>query len=730
MTLLDLIRVLLSNMKLILIIPVVMAVAVHRLTKGMPDKYASETMIYTGVVSGFNLESTGMRTLDRTLVSSSFDNLMITIQAKATLKGVATRLLAQGLILPKPDSVHIGPRGFKYLREAVSEEVRKQVVVPNSFEGTLQKIEEAIEKEATHPLNRIIQGGGPYYSLKALSGAAPSRVLGSDMVKISYSSDDPGICVNTLQFLLEVFIKKYRYLKSSETDNVVGFFEKKLQDAQSKLTDSELRMKAFREDGKILNYYEQTKALANKKEDLSDEQSRATGELEASRAIIRELENKLGIDKNFLSKNEEILKRKQKLSEVNTSIALKEINSQANGQDLEQLKKESRKLKSSLEQDIVTHYNFTHSTEGLPIQQLLSEWLDNIILIETNKAKEKAITNRLGEIEDLYDQFAPLGSGLTRLEREIGVNEQEYIQMIHDLNLALLRQQNIEISSNISVVDAPNLQSLGNQRILLVIVSFMVGFITITGSVLAIELIDVTLKTPDRAVRFTKYALAGVFPLYNKKYRKINHYIRIPLLNLALSKIQVNEAHLENPARPIEIITFSVQEQEGKSLIGSKIAQGLHEADFKVLHLLPAGSESQFSNYQHFEVNQELLHVESIHNIIREEFDNTPYDYVVIELPALKKGLIPVKLFQNAHILLLTLRANRTWGNVDKYIMKNFIQEIGREPLLLLNGVKPIHLDSILGDVKGMKKSLLRRLFKKIVKMEFKSAHFKKAMYD
>ena len=67
MTLLDLIRVLLSNIHLMIIIPIVMAVAVFKMTKGMPKEFSSETMVYTGIVSGFNLESNGAKYVDRTL---------------------------------------------------------------------------------------------------------------------------------------------------------------------------------------------------------------------------------------------------------------------------------------------------------------------------------------------------------------------------------------------------------------------------------------------------------------------------------------------------------------------------------------------------------------------------------------------------------------------------------------------------------------------------------------
>ena len=48
--------------------------------------------------------------------------------------------------------------------------------------------------------------------------------------------------------------------------------------------------------------------------------------------------------------------------------------------------------------------------------------------------------------------MAPLGATLKRIEREINVAEKEYLSLLHSLNLSKLRQQNIELSSNIKAV--------------------------------------------------------------------------------------------------------------------------------------------------------------------------------------------------------------------------------------------------------------------------------------
>ena len=47
------------------------------------------------------------------------------------------------------------------------------------------------------------------------------------------------------------------------------------------------------------------------------------------------------------------------------------------------------------------------------------------------------------------------GSTLKRIDREISVAEQEYLELLKGLNLAKLKVQDVELSSNIKAVDPP-----------------------------------------------------------------------------------------------------------------------------------------------------------------------------------------------------------------------------------------------------------------------------------
>jgi len=65
-----------------------------------------------------------------------------------------------------------------------------------------------------------------------------------------------------------------------------------------------------------------------------------------------------------------------------------------------------------------------------------------------------------------------------RYERQISVAEQAYIEMKRALNQAKLRQQNLEMSSNMKVLDDPSypIEALASKRKLLILAALVIVF--------------------------------------------------------------------------------------------------------------------------------------------------------------------------------------------------------------------------------------------------------------
>jgi uncharacterized protein involved in exopolysaccharide biosynthesis len=86
---------------------------------------------------------------------------------------------------------------------------------------------------------------------------------------------------------------------------------------------------------------------------------------------------------------------------------------------------------------------------------MLDEWLKNTIDYVEAKAALVVLARRKMDFVRTYQKYAPLGAMLKRIEREIKVAEQSYLELLRSLNLAKMKQQNLEMATNIKIVDPP-----------------------------------------------------------------------------------------------------------------------------------------------------------------------------------------------------------------------------------------------------------------------------------
>ena len=117
------------------------------------------------------------------------------------------------------------------------------------------------------------------------------------------------------------------------------------------------------------------------------------------------------------------------------------------------------------------------------------------------KTKAKAELDVLDQRRKVYDEqykiYSPIGTQIDRQQREIKVLEQSYLQMLHALNMAKMKQKDIQLTSaTLRLISEPTFPILSDKskRSLLVIASFFGSILFIIGFNLLIELLDRTLR--------------------------------------------------------------------------------------------------------------------------------------------------------------------------------------------------------------------------------------------
>jgi hypothetical protein len=139
--------------------------------------------------------------------------------------------------------------------------------------------------------------------------------------------------------------------------------------------------------------------------------------------------------------------------------------------------------------------------------------LELTLASDETKSKLNVLVNYQKEYEKVFDRFAPLGSDLGKLEREVEVSEKEYLSLNESLRQAVLRKNNLQVSENISVVDGADLPLTPNpsKRIFLVIISALSCSILAIVMMILRRYLDHSISNPLQLEKLTGITTATAF---------------------------------------------------------------------------------------------------------------------------------------------------------------------------------------------------------------------------
>ncbi|OOV25808.1 hypothetical protein BXU11_14150 [Flavobacterium sp. LM5] len=787
MKIIDFVRLILKHLLLLLLVPLVLASLVILLTKNPSFEYSSQTVLYTGIATGSSIEMD--KTFNYQASNAAFDNLINIINSRETQEEVAVRLLAQHLMLPEANPRYISKTFYDQLRSKVPASLYKYVVhenkaVPSSmeindpdkalfppeinradYEKTVKNLMDLMKSSNTNYVYELLNyGKDDHYSIKAIAKVSALRISNSDLIKLSYTVNDPGICQQTLAIYNLVCIVNYKYIKGNRSDAVVKYFEAQLENARQKLTAAEDILLEFNKSSNIINYYEQSKAVAVVKEDMDVDYNKKIADLAGIQASTIRLEEKLKIQEAIQLKTNAILDKKKQIGDLNYKIALikarfESTNNESDLAKIEELNKKAEALSNDIKRNVAELYSYQNSIDGLPVTKILPDWINNVVEADNIKAKIKVINGQNKEFQKKYANYAPAGATIKRIEREISVFEQGYLEILHGLNLAKLKLQDSELTSNLKAIDPPYYPLSPNptKRALLVIAAAILGGFLTLAIIFIMEYFDDTLKNAKIASKKLGMNSLGMMPKLIVDPGSVN----LPYIQKRLTEIITQNVLQYFGTHPSEnktktIIVFSTQKQEGKTVMAGNIARTLKNEGKEVVMLTYEGAKkivrqhpkfsglnkflgyadpridydnpfladvSSYLNeteYYTYAINNTFYNAQNYSDILNQNGItlNCVPDFVIIELPPLIDYIYPTELINQADLNIIVCRSNRVWSDADQLAMKNIMETVASKINFIINGVHINEVESILGEL-PKKRSLLRRKLKSMFKFQF-----------
>lgn len=793
----EFVRLIRRHSVLLTVVPAGIACIVILLTRKPDYQYQSQTVLYTGLATGSSVEMD--KTFNYFVTNIAFENLISIVNSRETQQEVAIRLLSQHLLLPGPDAKYIAPKPYAELRKLVpaallgyTEAIRRQFPVlkdttgggsgkietgstkqqaevkiippavhPSAYELTVRKLTEIMRSSDTNFVYKLLNYEHPHYSISAIASVKVQRIGTSDLIRISYETDDPGICQQTLAILNEVCIRNYRQIRENHSDEVVRYFEAQLNLANEQLKSAEDKLLAFNKSNNIINYYEQSKAVANVKEEMEVDYNNRRAELAGREAEIRKLEEKLNIQQLVQLKSNSVLEKKKQLGDINYDIAAAEAAATGNASNpvnLADLYRKAEALKADIRKSVNELYGYQHSVEGLPLQKTLSEWLNNVIEAENLKARIQVMDRRNREFQQQYSVYAPAGANIKRIEREIAVSEQGYLEILHGLNLAKLKVQDNELSSDLKALDPPYypISAIPAKRKLKVLAAALAGELLVLVFILLMEHFDNTLRSVRKASRDTGLRPLGIL---SKEYLKPG-IDQFPLVQKRLAELLLQQVQQALPddtgTGPKSIFFLSTQAGEGKSTVAANIIKELKAQGKKFLMIdfsaAPSQQPIQTGNpflyrmlgYGDPRINHRspfLAHpaqflpageyVQSKADAAYYSLSSVPdmlsllgvdqakeADYILVELPPLLNCNYPAPLLSSADLAVLVCRSNRIWSEADANAISSLRLLMPEKLRFVLNGAELQEVETMLGEL-PKKRSLLRKKIKSLLRFQF-----------
>ena len=664
----------------LIILPLIALIVAWFSTRNMPRVYDANTTIYTGMITGYNLEGGSGAAGGNN--QANITNLMLLMTTDVTIHEVSLRLFARCMMYgnPSKDNNYISSEHFRQLSATVPADV-KALINHNSEQATYANLK-AYEKPSQDNYLFGLLNYHPWFGINSITSRLKVMQLKrSDIIDIAYTANDPGIVYNTLDILNEVFARQYQQLRFGETNEVIKFFEREVARLYKILTGAEDDLIRYNVSKRIINYSEQTKVVAGLDASQQTSDNSQLMNYTTAKSLMDYLERQLGDRAKIIRANRDFTDQITDISRIQSRISNLRLMNSEGGEGNVESQLELAKAEKLLQERTARMKELTrdieagsYSTEtGVKANDMISRWLEQVLLLEKTKAEMSAQDIMREKIDKQILYYAPIGATLSRKSRHIGFIEGNYMEMLRALNNARLRQRNLQMTTaKLRVLNPPMfpMNAQPTNRMMILLGAFLLTFALTALFFFITELLDRTLRDRMRSERITKVPVMGCFPKESTlRYRRFNKTIA----DMALRQLSKSLLPHFKEGQQNVLNLISTDAGNGKSYIAQELENYWISIGLQVRRLT--------YDEDYLAEDSRFIMAKDIKDICP---DILPNEIAIIEYPNLDDNSVPPALLNMGTINLLVTRANRTWKDVDQKALKELQSQLDNQNTLYM----------------------------------------------
>lgn len=432
-------------------------------------------------------------------------------------------------------------------------------------------------------------------------------IPGTDVLRISYETDDPELSAKVVNRLMETYIQYDIRTNRADAAAAREFIEQELPVAEIAVNEAAADLQRFKDRNRIISLEDESKSAVESLAILETQISQLRAELASGQTRSRELMQQLEMDvatavtSNTLSQVPGVQQALGSFQAIQAELSQARARYTDNHPIIENLKRQEAAAYDLLQTQVAQVVTQPLETEpgrlqlGTLQQQLVSQ------LVQT-EVDRLALESRIGSLLESRDRYLDWSSTFPDLEKQ----QQQLVNRLRAAQTTyeglLLRQQQIQLAENQTVGNARILDyasvptdSVGTSSKLYVGAGGVGGFLTGIAIAVLLDLVDRSVKTVKEAETLFGWPVLGVIP----KYRltgltpplegevvaplTIAHAGPYPMVSDAYQMLQANLKFVSSDKRLKTFVVTSSVPEEGKTSVAAQLAMTISQSGRKVL---------------------------------------------------------------------------------------------------------------------------------------------------
>ena len=357
----------------------------------------------------------------------------------------------------------------------------------------------------------------------------------TDVLKISYKTSNAQDGVNIVNYLMQTYLENNLLNSRENVLTARKIVDEQLPKARERVVEKERNLQEFKKKYKIIDFQEESNSILTKRDNIENEIKNIQVELQENRSKSEKIQKQLGMNPQQaialqnLSQSPRVQETLDHLSQLQNEILQKKEIYQDQDPTMISLYNQVEFLENFLEDEVKKLTSFANqqftindfqninrdtiqqdlTTSLLEVEQIISGLERKLAQLQSIQNKYQQSLINLPEVENEYK----------RLQLILGAAKSNYSFLLKTQEeITLVEQQNL---NNVRVIESAQSFESPRQSIILLALGIAMGSILAISTMTTLEVMDKSIKTPEKLKEIFNYPVLGTLPNFDKANQHI-----------------------------------------------------------------------------------------------------------------------------------------------------------------------------------------------------------------